>query len=223
MTHQLKSIVTAVAVGLGAAATAPAFGLGSGQVVTGVRTGSFQAAPSARTMHLFEIGAAVASDPLPWLKVVDVTVGAALSQQRMQGSLGAGLSSFEGTTYGPDINVRYRTRLPLAVFGTVGYRVGRYRGHGADNWSDDDVRAAWLFREDVNSERNKSYETAGWHVGAGASWALLDNASVLAGVDLGFERMRSDARVIDGLDVYTDRSTTSFDTRSFLIGGQYSL
>ena len=43
------------------------------------------------------------------------------------------------------------------------------------------------------------------------------------GVDLGFERMRSDARVIDGLDVYTDRSTTSFDTRSFLIGGQYSL
>lgn len=193
-----------------------AFGYGSGEVLVGTRAADFSAAPAQANMALTEIKATAFTDPL-WQKP-DLAVGLSAAYDQMRGSLGSGLTSFQGFAFGPEVKASMQFGA-LTPFATLAYRFGRYQGQGSDNWTGDLGPAFFLFGEQATVEHSKSYASSGTHVAIGTTWSWSEAVALIGEIDLGFERLESDERVFANGRDFTRRSTY-FGSRSLLLGAR---
>lgn len=209
-----------------------ALAVGTASVTFGTRSAGFELAPGVRDMALTEISTQVTSDALLTLPTgpvpssgIALKVGAALAFQSMRGDLGAGLESFSGMSYGPDIKGEIGLGR-FTPFLKLGYRLGRYEGQGSVNWGGDAVPAAFLYSERVNESNDKRFASSGTHFGGGCAFEILAPkstggiaAAATAEVDFGLEKMATDTRVIDGTVELEDRTDGGFDSAAVLFGG----
>ena len=219
----MKKILSAVAVATVATA-APAFAVVATSVSTGIRGADFAIAPSTHGMAMTELEVRAATDALYELPgAVGLSATVAFAYQSMRGSLGAGLDSFSGVNFGPELKAEMKLTPRVRPFATLGYRLGRYTGHGTENWSDDRVPALFLFQGQVNEAREKRFASAGVHTSLGCAATIWQTVSGVAALDLGFERMSTDTRIIDGSAERNDRTDGDFSSRALLVGARVDL
>lgn len=214
-TKAVRSSDAAGLVGLGATIDA---GLG-------LRSASFNIAPGERSMALTEVSTRIGAQFLTLPYGIEMGGGLTLAYATMNGAgLGDGLREFSGLSYGPDIALEKRFGR-LASFGSLGYRMGRYKGRGTVNWrSEEPYPALWLYpRGAVNEEHNKSFDSSGAHVSIGASYDVRQHIAAVLALDLGFETMSSDTRVIDGRYEMLNRGKGDFGSQSLGLGARVTL
>lgn len=201
----------------------PAFGAVNSTVSTGIRGADFAIAPTTKGITMTELEVRAGSDTLVQLPAsVGISAGMAFAYSSMRGNLGRGLDSFSGVSYGPEVKAEMTVTPRIKPFATVGYRLGRYTGHGKANWSDEEVPAFFLYTAS-NDAREKHFASAGAHMSVGAAAQIWGMVSASAAVDLGFERMSSDTRVVSGASELTNRTDGDFLSRALLVGARVDI
>lgn len=189
----------------------------------GLRSANFAIAPGFHSITLAEfstrVGARFATLPYS----IGLGGGATLAYQSMSGSLGEGLNEFSGISYGPDLMAERRFGK-ISSFTSLGYRVGAYTGRGSVNWnSAESTPAFFLYGDAVNVEKTKKFQSSGFHVALGAGYDVVEHVTATVAADIGFEKMSSDTRVIDGRTDMPGRSHGDYGSQAIQFGAQIGL
>lgn len=186
----------------------------------GTRSASFPFAPSEKSMGLTEWRLAVASDPV-W-SLPEVRLGFTAAVQTLRDGLGSGLTEFSGTSFGPEILVRHKFG-PVSPYGAVSYHLGRYEGKGTPTWGGNPVATRFFYNDEAITEQTKRFESQGTHLSAGVEYSFTPRFGAVAEVDLGYERMTTDTRVIEGITEVSGKHRGNVNSRGFAIGGSVAL
>lgn len=193
----------------------------SADVRAGLRQAGFLAAPSEQRQNLAEVTGAAGISVLPSTMPLSVSVGAYVAFQSMQNTLGAALTSFSGYQIGPEAKVSH-TYGAFTPYGRLRYAFGRFQGDGQENWGDE-APAAYFLYDSEEKEETKNFVSQGSHVAVGLAYAVSGAISVAGELDLGYERMRTDARIIENDREHTDKAVTAYRSQALLVGGAYAL
>jgi hypothetical protein len=216
MTYCKHMILAALVSGSAAAHAEPRF---AADVTAGMRQAGLLAAPTEQQQNLAEMTAAarvIAPTELP----VELSGGVFGAMQSMGNSLGDGMESFSGYQVGPELRVA-KAFGGLVPFARLRYAFGRYSGEGAENWGDQPEAAFFLF--DAEESTTKNFVSRGTHVALGAAYAVTKAISVSGELDLGYEMIRTDARVIENDREFTDKDVTAYRSQALLVGAGYTL
>ncbi len=196
------------------------------EVNAGLRSGRFHAAPAAESLWLQETAVGGYSPSLANFGSVALSAGGNVGVSQMRGDLGPGLTSFSGYRINPALRFdrSLADLLPrLGVFSALGYAYSRYTGRGSNSWDANPSSSLFLLGAESLEERGKKYVAHGPNVAGGFSYGITQSFSVSTTVAVAFETMTSDSPVFIGGKEISDRDSTSFTTRSLLIGGGYTL
>lgn len=144
----------------------------------------------------------------------------------MRGDLGPGLTSFSGYRVIPSLRFdqSLAALLPrLSVFSALGYAYSRFSGRGSDSWDANQSSSLFLLGAESIEERGKNYIAYGPNVSAGLTYGVSQSFTVSTALAVSFETMTGRSPIFVGGKEVAGRDTTSFTSRSVLIGGGYIL
>jgi hypothetical protein len=192
----------------------------------GLRAGRFHAAPSAESLWLQETAVAGYSPTLTTLGSVSVALGGSLGLSQMRGDLGPGLTSLSGYRINPAVKGEQSLAmiLPrLRVFSALGYGYSRFSGRGSESWDANKSTSLFLLGAESIEERGKSYIAYGPNVSAGLTYGITQSLTVSTTVAVSLETMTGRSPIFSGGKEIVSKETTSFTSRSVLLGGGYVL
>lgn len=218
MTYLKAIIATALLLG-SAGASAEDLAV-TGDVAAGFRQAGLLAAPTEERQNLMEVAVSAGVAPLNTELPVALTLGGYAALQAMQNDLGSALEEFSGYQIGPEVKVSGNIGA-FAPFARLRYAFGRYTGKGTENWGDEPVAAFFLY--DATDSKTKNFVSQGVHVAFGSAYAVSKKIGLTAELDLGFEQLKTDARVISNDREYTGKDVTAYRSQALLFGGRYTL
>lgn len=196
------------------------------EVNAGLRAGRFHAAPSSESLWLQETSVAGYSPTLTSIGSVALSLGGSLGLSQMRGDLGPGLTSLSGYRINPAMKFEQSLAnlLPrLSVFSALGYAYSRFSGRGSDSWDANQSSSLFLLGAESIEERGKNYIAYGPNVGAGLTYGITKSFTVSTAMAVSFETMTGRNAIFVGGKEVAGRDTTSFTSRSMLLGGGYIL
>jgi len=185
----------------------------------GVRNSDFNAAPREESLWTQEIGASLLAQPIQDLPI---SGGLRVGYQEMRGSLGTGLTHFNGFPFGPE----FGSEIALGAwrpFGRIAYQWGRFDGRGTSSWAENDSMSLFSFGDEAVTSSNKRFTSRGVHVAVGTAYDFTKTISGLARLDLGFDTMEAKDRVVAYGEDLEKSGKSQFNSRAVLLGGQMSL
>jgi hypothetical protein len=196
------------------------------EVNAGLRSGRFQAAPRSESLWLQESGLGGYSPTLMSFGSLAFSAGGNLSVSQMRGDLGPGLTALTGYRVNPSL--KFEQTLTgflsrLSVFSALGYAYTTFTGRGSDSWDANQSSALFLLGAESIEQRSKKYVAQGPNVTAGVAYGITDAFSVSTSMAVSFETMTGSSPIFNGGREVANKETTSFTSRSVLLGGGYSL
>jgi hypothetical protein len=186
----------------------------------GMRRAGFQAAPTLKGQNLAEFSASVSAVPRSLGLPVTIGIGAFASFQTMGNDLGPALSEFGGYQIGPEIKVSKELGA-WAPFGRMRLAFGHFSGSGIENWGNESQPAYFLY--DTTTVTAKNFVTQGTHLALGTEYAVSHTLSVVGELDLGYDAIRSDARVTNNEQIFRNKEVTPYNSQALLFGGRFSI